>query len=84
MFTNCFSYSLDFIINPLTGLLEFNQTINYSNDSVEVLNGQWTINNQGICLDYTSEEYEDECKYIITHDVDINPKKIKFRTYTKN
>ena len=21
------------------------------------------------------KEYEDECKYIITHDVDINPKK---------
>ena len=57
---NCFSYELDFAINPLIGL-EFTQTINYENNDTEVLSGQWSVNNQGICLDYTLEEYEDEC-----------------------
>jgi len=31
--------------------------------------------NRGKLLNVVFKEYEDECKYIITHDVDINPKK---------
>ena len=52
--------SLLILVSSLLGL-EFTKTINYKNNDIEVLSGQWSINNQGICLDYTLEEYEDEC-----------------------
>ena len=43
----------------------FTQTINYQDGTDEVLSGQWSIDNQGICLDYTLEEYQDECYDLI-------------------
>tara|TARA_Y100000389_G_scaffold204985_1_gene261611 strand:- start:11815 stop:12780 length:966 start_codon:yes stop_codon:yes gene_type:complete len=68
---NCFSYSLDFSINQLIGSLDFTQTINFNDGSSEVLSGQWSINNQGICLDYILEQYQDECYDIINFENDF-------------
>jgi len=65
---NCFSYVLDFSINFLEGVLEFEQTIDFDDGTNEILTGQWSIDGQGICLDYTLEQYEDECYDIINFD----------------
>ena len=67
---NCFSYVLDFSIDLLVGALEFTQTINFDDGTDEILTGQWSIDGQGICLDYALEEYQDECYDIITFESD--------------
>ena len=70
---NCFSYDLEFYINFLEGTLDFRQTIYFDDDdggAGETLEGQWTIDGQGICLDYTLEEYNDECYDIINFEND--------------
>ncbi len=67
---NCFSYSLNFSIDSIVGALVFNQTINYNDGTTAFLSGQWSIDGQGICLDYNSEEYQDECYDIITFEND--------------
>ena len=62
---NCFSYMINFSVDYLIGELIFTQTINYQDGTDEVLSGQWSIDSQGICLDYTLEEYQDECYDLI-------------------